>query len=143
MNSGVFQQNKDKDDLNNQPSARREKRSHLGMLPFSNSETTIYRNLLDKTDDFSDNDDKGQGQDVVTQQVDQEITFRLKKNRGSSSSEDHVNTSDELINIDCDKFIADCADQAARQTEPRPDTQNEVENPFRRGEQMIEQAEST
>ena len=54
------------------------------------------------------------------QSIDQEVTFNLqnqkhnRKERDSSSSEDRVNTSDEMMEIDCKKFIADCREEAWR-----------------------------
>ena len=53
---------------------------------------------------------------VDIQQVDPEVSFRMKKHRESSSLEDQIDTSDELMEIDInEKFIADCETEAARQ----------------------------
>ena len=82
------------------------------------SDTTIYRNVLEKADD---------------QQDDPEITFKLneeqktnvsapnKRDSSSSEDQDQVNTSDELMDTDMDindKFIADCACEAKRHKLP-------------------------
>ena len=72
----------------------------------TNSETTIYRNVLEKVQPES--------------QVDREISFKISEKgqgqgsmqqRDSSSLEDRIYTSDELMEIDDEiqnKFIADC-----------------------------------
>ena len=63
-------------------------------LDISIFEETIYKDALDK-------------QSVEERMVDPEIVFKIKDNRrGSSSSEDQVNTSDELMDVE--NFIADC-----------------------------------
>ena len=86
--------------------------------------------------------------------MDSEVTFNLKKKRGSSSSEDRVNTSDELVNIDCDQFIADCAEEASRShgrddghhleemARPRNDGDRPEDAAFQRSKQMTKEAES-
>ena len=70
----------------------------------SNSETTIYKNAVDKIQDM----------EVEQEYVDNEITFQHKSKRDSSSSEDkRVDTSDELVDYDInDQFIADCVQEA-------------------------------
>ena len=78
----------------------------------SQSDMTIYQNFLEKIDDNND----GQINEV---QVDPEITFKKGKQtkRDSSSSEDHVDTSDDMIEMDVDfndRFIADCEQEAQR-----------------------------
>ena len=78
----------------------------------SHSEMTVYRNALQH--------DKSH--QVV---VDSEITFKVTEDkqqnelRQSSSSEDRIDTSDEMMEVDQDldfndRFIADCAEEAAR-----------------------------
>ena len=54
--------------------------------------------------------------------VDPEITFKIddksKEHRNSSSSEERIDTSDELMEVDLDindRFIADCKEEANRQ----------------------------
>ena len=87
-------------------------------LTKSNSETTIYKNALDELKD-------GMHHEIV---VDPEITLRVskevdeanpnkKENRESSSSDECIDTSDELMEIEMDindKFIADCQEEANR-----------------------------
>ena len=76
------------------------------------SETTVYHNLLSKVDENSLNNELPQPMDI---EEDQEISFKMKPQRNSSSSEDQIDTSDELIEIDInEKFIADCAAEAER-----------------------------
>ena len=68
------------------------------------SDTTIYQNILDKV---SVNNLK----DI---QVDNEISFKANRSRESTSSEDQIDTSDDLMDTDVhEKFIADCAAAAA------------------------------
>ena len=79
----------------------------------SNSETTIYHNALNKISEC----DQGS-----TIQVDDKIAFRKDrvKNRDSSSSEEKMDTSDEMfepgmevaINDISEHFIADCEQEA-------------------------------
>ena len=81
------------------------------------SETTVYCNAvlqLDKT------------KHVDQLQVDREISFKITEKRDSSSSEDRIDTSDELMeiedgfnetktqqtNIDPEKFIVECMERA-------------------------------
>ena len=102
------------------------------------SETTIYRNALDK---------------IVTrdEMVDSEITFRVWEvrekpedfeqmgdKRESSSSEEPIDTSDELIEAELgldinDKFIADCVAEAkkmklaeSKKMDPRVEAENMI-----------------
>ena len=83
------------------------------------SDTTIYHNALDKTD-------------VDIQQVDPEVSFRMKKQRESSSSKDQIDTSDELMEIDInEKFISDCAADAARQRHHDRDESTDGQNNVR------------
>ena len=94
-------------------------------VDISNSETTIYQNVLDKS----------RHEDVM---VDSEITFKLKESQiddrwGSSSSDDCVDTSAVLLEVDInDKFIADCVAAASRRAKsverptPRMDPANEI-----------------
>ena len=68
------------------------------------SETTIYKNAVE----FQENEE------LIN--VDQEVSFRMKKkNRESSSSEEPIDTSDEIMEIDInEQFIADCAEEHRR-----------------------------
>ena len=70
----------------------------------TNSETTIYQIILEKDSNHYDTDDP-------------EITFKTTeansqaKLRDSTSSEDQIDTSDEMLEVDInERFIADCAD---------------------------------
>ena len=100
----------------------------------STSETTIYRNVLNKIDQSRDETWRETENETI---VDSEITFKVRqeecnhpppteqlemaldKKRDSSSSEDRmIDTSDELMDIDIDfndKFIADFQKEAATQ----------------------------
>ena len=71
----------------------------------TNSETMIYHDAVEKA--------------VTYKRVDPEISFKEKdKNRDSTSSEDKIDTSDNLMEVEVDvndRFIADCAAEAERQ----------------------------
>ena len=101
-----------------QPSTSQEKpkrnqgggdRGNMTCIP-TNSDTTIYNNVLNQV-----------GEDE-SEDVDPEITFKQTEISGndnrlreSSSSEDRIDTSDELMDVDVDvhdKFIADCEMEA-------------------------------
>ena len=83
----------------------------------SYSDTTIYHNALARV---SNDQIQEYGEEAMTiDSTDPEITFRLNKsqNRQSSSSEEGINTSDELIEKDTeinDRFIADCEQQVRK-----------------------------
>ena len=84
----------------------------------SSSETTIYQKALRK---------EGEGQDII---VDNEISFKkvgmpevdtsnamLDKSKLSPSSDEQIDTSDEMMDVEIDindRFIADCAEEARR-----------------------------
>ena len=83
----------------------------------STSDTTIYHNILNRVNEKEkDNSDKIQ--------VDEDIVFKKNKqvaqNRNSSSSEEPMDTSDEIMDMDVDLnivsecFIADCEQEAIR-----------------------------
>ena len=83
----------------------------------SSSETTIYQCALQKEVSPDDKLDVPQD-DQIEIDVDSEIAFRInqtevnKIQRLSSSSDEQVDTSDEMLEIDVDineRFIADCA----------------------------------
>ena len=74
----------------------------------SNSDTTVYQNALLRTD-----------QELNEVQVDNEISFKKKANRDSSSSEDRMDTSDETLEFDAQhhnelnqRFISDYKEEA-------------------------------
>ena len=134
MSSGVFKENNQK---GNQTRGKKSKVTAVSRLPFSNSATTIYQGLLEK---------QGQPeQSIIEEKVDDEISFNLRRNRGSTSSEDRVNTSDELLNIDCEKFIAECQVEVRRGCSParggRHSPDRNEPNPYERGEQLTRQAD--
>ena len=88
----------------------------------SSSETTIYQWALQKEVSPDDKLDIPQD-DQMEFDVDSEIAFRInqtevnKIQRLSSSSDEQVDTSDEMLEIDVDineQFIADCAQEAAK-----------------------------
>ena len=76
----------------------------------SNSETTIYREavLQEQPNVFDDIPTDCTDKELV-QVVDKEISFHIKR-KDSTSSDDQIDTSDELLDVD--KFIADCQEDA-------------------------------
>ena len=73
--------------------------------------------------------------------VDPEISFKIKDTRrGSSSSEDQVNTSDELMDVD--NFIADCEAQAKKDRQPNEDQLLRPSASHHQGDNMIREAEA-
>ena len=92
-------------------------------LTESTSDDTIYHNAINLG--IQEHDDDSNLEDNP------EITFNeSKRNRESTSSEDHVNTSDELMDIDVnDQFIADCAAEARgnNRNTPREDRARQVD----------------
>ena len=124
--------------MNNQRRRKTEVR-----LCTTSSETTIYQDVLQEEPepDISDNED------------DPEITFKVgqKKLRESSSSDDRIDTSDELMEIDVgnvnDQFIADCASDAKRRRRSDYPEELDPEDEARRRavqqtEKVIRQAEA-
>ena len=104
------------------------------------SDTTIYNNILNKMP---------QREDEI--QVDAEITFNRSKFRESSSSEDQIDTSDDLMETDVnDKFIAECAAEVEKGRSRKRSNTGEVQEtndirPTRPncGEEMICEAEAS
>ena len=86
------------------------KSDHISAIQ-SSSETTIYKNALEKqVNPLTTNE-------IAEEEVHSEITFRVNKAdisklRESSSSEDPIDTSDEMMDVDVcnvnENFIADC-----------------------------------
>ena len=78
----------------------------------SNAVTTIYGAAVEQ----DVNRDQNLGKKVTLRDMDDpEIVFRIERpeqKRDSSSSEEQIDTSDELINVD--NFIADCKASARR-----------------------------
>ena len=110
--------------LNEKRTAPKEKQStdcnkDKGTAIESTSETTVYHNALNKLSET----------EVI---VDPEITFRINETNekdqhcNSSSSEERIDTSDELMDVDIDqnplneRFIADCEAEACRKKEDQP-----------------------
>ena len=91
----------------------------------TNSKTTVYRNVLEKINDSDINDDP-------------EITF--KKRDCSSSEEGKIDTSDEMMEIDCNQFIAECAAEANRRK--RTLTEDKELDPKEIADNMIREAEA-
>ena len=148
MKSGMFE------DGNGQkqpePTRNRGSTGSTAKLPFSSSNTTIYKNLLDPLGNNSretrEHDPDLGEQDIITHEVDSEVNFQIKRNRGSTSSEDQINTSEEVPNIDCENFISDCAREAERgRSSDFPATDRGGPRPvprlINRGRQMTDEAE--
>ena len=95
-------QNKGKDTEGDAPNAGKSEDSH--------SETTIYKNVLDKVEN------------VI---VDHEVSFRIKDKRDGTSSVDRlIDTSDELMALDeHDRFIAEMKRQQGGRKVMIPDNQ--------------------
>ena len=129
-----------------QNSKRADQGGHTGKdeLNSSNSDTMIYQNVLSKEVPNIPEDNE----------LDPEITFKVNcTKRDSSSSEDRIDTSDELMEVDLDteinnRFIADCAKevQKHREVEKRPYQADDVESRKRRcddsTDEVIRQAEA-
>ena len=77
----------------------------------SNSETTIYREAVLPEQQLVVN--KISSDKDMVQIVDNEISFHVKR-KDSTSSDEQIDTSDELLDVD--KFIADCQEDARRQS---------------------------
>ena len=100
------------------------------------SETTVYHEAVK------------QGFDVeIWDKLDPKIILKIKdpKQGSSSSKEEQIDTSDELIDVDVKNFIADCHTNATRMSEQHERTglnKNQPKsNPRLDGDQMIKDAE--
>ena len=121
----------------------------------SNSETTIYKNVLDKAN-----------QNTTEVVVDPEISFKQVNETDPKlhdtvndvkdiSSDEHIDTSDELMDIEGDaelnkRFIADCASEARRRSaEKRPypvdneEPQTELSEARQQAKKVIREAEAS
>ena len=90
----------------------------------SGSETTIYQEAV-----LQDQSNK--------MEVDSEITFNLinqKVNTDSMSSEEQMDTSDELADLNVDKFIAECQKDARQRSHEREPLCAEERQDFRMGQ---------
>ena len=106
-----------------------QKESNLSDQTEALSETTIYKDAVHKQ----------------REEDNPEISFNFKNKRDSSSSEERIDTSNELMEIDVnDQFIADCAKQAERQKQQHH--QRPEDNPtedMERSQQVIREAEAS
>ena len=113
----------------------------------SYSETMIYQQAIEKQ--VEEEMETGLDQRV---NVDQEISFKVKNSeeprRGSSSSEDRIDESDELMEVD--NFIADCeaaARHASREVDCNDNTdrmpRSEVHRKEYRGDETIREVEAS
>ena len=109
----------------------------------SNSDTTIYKKVQDRIE-TSDIDDPEIILHMPLNNTDrnEDIDRDQCNKRDSSSLEERVNTSNELMDVDLDihdKFIADCAEEAKRL---RKDREDEVQSARERADDTIRQAEA-
>ena len=76
--------------------------------------------------------------------VDQEISFKIpdKKTHESTSSEEPIDTSDELMEVDCEKFIADGQEQARRDSASRVKAQEQPQMQEFPGDRMIKEVKN-
>ena len=80
---------------NNQSKSRKvgnSNRSNREKSEYSISNTTIYHNAVEKAQP------ENESNHIQQMEVDSEITFQLNRLRENMSSEDQIDTSDELIN---------------------------------------------
>lgn len=150
MRKMIKEQNDEKKEANKRMVKRSMKRKHdtpseKGMTPAdkltSNSETTIYKNAVDQVLDKGTDE-----QQYEHMEVDSEINFKLKRlpDRESTSSEDQIDTSDELLEVDISKqFIADCAAEAKRRSTTPVRSQQDQQEAADHAAQMIKDAESS
>ena len=123
------------------------------MTTNSQSETTIYQNSLNQT---------AVSPEQTIQVVDEEISFKKNNQphterfdqfdkineRDSSSSEERIDTSDELIDMEMDvhdKFIADCASEERRHKQQQPGEnreQQQCNEAIERSDNMIREAKA-
>ena len=94
----------------------------------TNSDTTIYKNALDSGINVTENiDDDPEITFKVQQQPDDE--FNKSAHRNSSSSEDRIDTSDELMEVDVninEQFIADYRAEAEAARDRAREQTNEI-----------------
>ena len=148
LKNGLFKANEDSADKTVKDKQKSEYETNL-----SNSETTIYHeavlpdNVVVQGNETIDNE-RGWSTDNI--QVDPEITFKLNQDvnnsneniqinrRESSSSEEHIDTSDELLDVD--KFIADCQESVRRRTQDDKGEQH-LKKQMNQADQIIKDAE--
>ena len=108
----------------------------------ASSIVTVYNNTVRIANKANEN---------INVDEDPEITFNFRKNRGSSSSEDKVNTSDEMMEVDInEQFILDCQRQAQRDEQKRMEQQRKdrqekqiEKDPLQQSQQVIREAEAS
>ena len=83
---------------------------------FSHLETTIYKEVLVLEGNNSILQPPEDRESDRIEVVDKEISFHIKR-KDSTSSDDQIDTSDELLDVD--KFIADCQEDARRRLRDR------------------------
>ena len=117
------------------------------------SNTTIYQNVLQqvaRSGEETKETEPGFINAEIRDKDDPEIVLNIKlpgtERRESTSSEDKIDTSDELMEVDCDKFIADCRAEAMRNDQKiagpnAPSEQPEQYNEYP-SEKIIREAES-
>ena len=108
-------------------SSSKEKEGKGKVMSDARSETMVYENALNKVTEEND------------QIVDSEITFCIRESsnqdeqlnkRESSSSEDRIDTSDELLEVELnDNFIADCAAEAVVNNRKQSYSEEKQDNP--------------
>ena len=136
MKQFMVQQGMKEDNLVNGKQHQLKKRNLSGdkgiQVDHTNSDTTIYHNVLQR---IENNDEEVQ--------VDPEITFRKNK-RDSSSLEDKVDTSDEMIDMDLEinqRFIADCVNEASNQRKrPFLEEDRQIDSAKRQADKIIHEA---
>ena len=109
------------------------------------SEVTIYHNAVQrKANENVDCDNRGDDQEQ-----DPEITFKIKDKRDRSSSEDKIDTSDELMEINInEQFILDCQrqaqkdEQSCRQQQHQHQQDQAEPDPLEKSQQVIREAEA-
>ena len=115
------------------------------------SDMTIYHNVLRQADSNQETILERDGlpeKEVVSHfemvNVDQEISFKIpdKKTHESTSSEEPIDTSDELREVDCEKFIADCQEQARRDSASRVKAQEQPQMQEFPGDRMIKEVKN-
>ena len=138
--------------------AKKDEKRNTGNSPVDESVTTIYQNALEQITDLDDPDiapevtfrpkqlETDQQVDPINQNSNESIHESVR-NRESTSSEDRIDTSDELLQLGDDmdindKFIADCAAEARRRKRSYPD--DELKNAPRDmpGHSIIEKTEA-
>ena len=105
--------------LENKAAGVRGGKQNVNLTP---SETTIYHDLINQAS--------------ATQNIDPEVSFNFNRQNRQSSSSDKIDTSDDLINVDCDQFITDCQEMARN----KRDDAVEV-NPYEVGENKTKEAD--